>query len=462
MAEKAISESKKIISMERLEKRGWQLWILAIFIILALVVFIIFSYLEELSGSPRGVFKQFFFINTYLIGSAVLILVFCVYLLFKNRELRRLRKEVFMQKGQLERMAGSLEEVMAFFQISSVIKAKKDLPTILETIARESLSCLKADRSTVFLVDSESGILKTQFTYAPNPLDEPVSQLEEKEVARKVLHQSRSLLLREPEDFVDFFKYDEGGRKITSLLSISLSARGKSIGSLSVALIDGERKFNEEDLKLLSLFGNHASIAMENSNLAEEVRQEANLRKSYEGCFNDLLKIFSQNLSAEERKRVEEPIKKLLDGKKFPGLHPLEPQWMKPAAGLEKTIILSGKLGDEQRRDERREEVLRVDFEDESAAQTLNLSEGGIFIRTPDPLDPGDQFLLKLHVPDGREPIEVVCKVVWTNKYGKEGKGMSRGMGVKFLNLHQENRKRIEEYIKLQKSGGLLPGESLS
>ena len=66
--------------------------------------------------------------------------------------------------------------------------------------------------------------------------------------------------------------------------------------------------------------------------------------------------------------------------------------------------------------------------------------------------DPLYEFLLKIFMPDDQEPIEVVSKVVWTNKYGNETKGLRRGMGVKFLRLQPEAQKRIEEHIKSHKN----------
>jgi Tfp pilus assembly protein PilZ len=66
-------------------------------------------------------------------------------------------------------------------------------------------------------------------------------------------------------------------------------------------------------------------------------------------------------------------------------------------------------------------------------------------------MDLGDEFSLRIHVPDGWQPIEVGCKVIWTNKYGKESKNLRRGMGVKFLKLQPEDQIRIEEFIKTYK-----------
>jgi uncharacterized protein (TIGR02266 family) len=114
-------------------------------------------------------------------------------------------------------------------------------------------------------------------------------------------------------------------------------------------------------------------------------------------------------------------------------------------------IILKDESGRERRKDERIEVMVRVEFEEEYCCFTGDLSKGGAFVLTPNPMDLEDEFSLKIHMPDGREPIEVGCKVIWTNKYGKQSKNLRRGMGVRFLKLQPQYQIRIEEFIKAYK-----------
>jgi Tfp pilus assembly protein PilZ len=331
-----------------------------------------------------------------------------------------------------------------------MISTHKDLPTILESIAWESLNCLKAHRSTIFLMDGKSGILKAQFTCVPNPEDEQVNLHEEKEVARKTLKQGSPLLLGEAKDFSDFFKYEERERKITSLLSIPISSRGKPSGALSLVLINGNRRFHENDLQFFSIFGNYASIAIENAYLQEEVRKGVSIRKSYEGYLDDILNQL-QNVSEEERRRIEEHIARLLPTSVATERQYSEPQTgiRVPGAGGDLTSALDPSI--QGGMDDGAEGMLKVEFEDSSLGIADDLTPGGVFIRTPNPMELGEQFILKLHMSDGGEPIEAACKVIWTNKYGKESTHLRRGMGVKFLNLSDDVQKRVEEFIKSQK-----------
>jgi Tfp pilus assembly protein PilZ len=335
----------------------------------------------------------------------------------------------------------------AFLRISSAISAHDDLPATLEIIAREALICLNAQRSTIFLVERKSGILKRQCTYAPNPLYEDVGLLEEEEMARKAFGLLRPFLLQEPKDFSDFFKYEEGGLRLTSLLCIPLSSRGKPIGALSVVLIKEGRSFAEKDLQFLSLFSNHASIAIENAHLQEELRMRINFRRSYQKYLDDTLNQL-QNLPEEERGRIEEHIQRLLPGQKGGEKKSLEPQAREEVKGLGEDLSSSGKSGTDREKDDRAEEMSRMQFEDESLGLADQLIPGGVFIQTPNPKELGEQLILKFNMSDGKEPIEVACKVVWTNKYGIENNDSRRGMVVKFLNLEQETQKKIKEYIR--------------
>jgi uncharacterized protein (TIGR02266 family) len=338
----------------------------------------------------------------------------------------------------------------AFFQISSAFSARKDLKTILEAIGRESLNCLKANRSTIFLMHEKSGILKIQCTFASDPVHKEVDLKEEGEIAQKTLRQNKPLLLRRSKDFSDFFKYDERERKISSLMSIPLSSNAKMMGVLSAVMINEKYGFDENSLQFFSSFANFASTAIGMAESLEEVSKAKSLRVTYERYLDNILNQL-QGLSQRERERIDSHIVKLqaepeINEKKF-----LEDQGQEKVAWVQGIITLKKGTGIDRRKEERVETIVRVEFDEEYWGFTKNLGRGGAFILTPDPMELGDEFLLKLFMPDGGEPIESDCKVIWTNKYGKETKDMRRGMGIKFLRLQPEAQKRIEEHVKSHK-----------
>ena len=446
--DKDIAEAKSLQDIERLEKRDFHLWLLGVFMILVLTLFILVRNFEGLILSPRQIGERLisFDFSALIFPATLLLLLFCAYMIRQYRELRKKRREVFVHKVRLERSVGSMDEVVALAQIGSAIIQHKDFMSVLEMIGRESLNCLKAHRSTVFLMEQKSGILRTQFTFTSDPQHEQVGLFEEKEMARKTLRSKKPFLLRELADFSDFLNYRERDRKITSLISLPLALENRFLGALTVVIIDDDRKFSTRDLQFLLVLANQVAIAMEHSYLAEEVRKGAGFRKSYEQHLDTILNQL-QTLSDVERKRIEDHIGKLLPASTAEANPPLSEQTEELVKGT-----LPVMEPEATKTEDRVTKMLQVDMDGEPLAISHDLGEGGVFIRTPNPLELGEEFVLKLHLAEGEAPIEVPCKVIWSNKYGKESRQLRRGMGVKFMNLSPEIQSRVESYIQAHKN----------
>ncbi len=441
-----IEEAKSLKEIECLEKKDSRLWLLMIFMILVLILFILAKDLWTLYLSPREVLEGFtsFRRSALIFPTALGLLSFCGYLFVQNRRIRRLRWKIFIHKTKMERAMGNMEEMRGLLKIASATADRKGLSEILEIIGRESLSCLKAHRSTVFALDEKSGILKPQFTFTSDPLNEQEGLFEEREMARKCLRQRKAFLLREPADFTENMKYREREPKITSLLCIPLISQDRSLGVLSVVMIDDDRKFSERDLQFIMVVGIQAAMAEEKSSLDAEVRKGANYRKEYEQYLDSILNQL-ETLSDVERRRIEDHIKSLLPipagEERVPISEPAEESRKGTLPETEATALA-------QEVEDRAIKMLQVDIEGEPSSLAPDLGNGGVFIRTPNPLELGEEFVLKLHMAEGETPIEVTCRVIWTNKYGKESRHLRRGMGVKFLDLSPQLRNRVESYIQ--------------
>jgi len=79
-----------------------------------------------------------------------------------------------------------------------------------------------------------------------------------------------------------------------------------------------------------------------------------------------------------------------------------------------------------------------------------NFCAGGVFIQTDSPLKLGARLNLKIILPDGQEELAVLCEVIWCRIQGS-GTAEERetpGMGVKFLDLTPEGKKRIDDICR--------------
>jgi uncharacterized protein (TIGR02266 family) len=74
-----------------------------------------------------------------------------------------------------------------------------------------------------------------------------------------------------------------------------------------------------------------------------------------------------------------------------------------------------------------------------AAAVTLNISRGGVAIRTTNPLENGTVVKVRFRTPMGKKDIDVDAKVAWSDR--------RVGMGVEFLGLPDEDRAIITEYV---------------
>jgi uncharacterized protein (TIGR02266 family) len=101
------------------------------------------------------------------------------------------------------------------------------------------------------------------------------------------------------------------------------------------------------------------------------------------------------------------------------------------------------------RKHPRIQKSLSLEFQDRDTfikAFSANIGEGGLFIKTNKPLKKGEQFLLKLQLPDIPDPLKIVSEVVWTaNKSDKDK--VLRGMGVKFVKMANKDNQLLKQYI---------------
>jgi uncharacterized protein (TIGR02266 family) len=83
---------------------------------------------------------------------------------------------------------------------------------------------------------------------------------------------------------------------------------------------------------------------------------------------------------------------------------------------------------------------------------SMNISSGGLFIKTEKPFPNGEKFRLNLQLPDVAEPLKIDCEVVWGRGQGSDDKKPS-GMGVKFCEMSQKDNQILKSYLK-----EILPG----
>ena len=100
----------------------------------------------------------------------------------------------------------------------------------------------------------------------------------------------------------------------------------------------------------------------------------------------------------------------------------------------------------EQRQSVRVETRMRVEFKSAEHfrdATIQNLSRGGVFVATPFAAEVGTELILRIHIQATGEDLEVPGIVV-SNNIGGDQSTSRFGMGVRFGNLTDEQRTRLD------------------
>jgi uncharacterized protein (TIGR02266 family) len=78
---------------------------------------------------------------------------------------------------------------------------------------------------------------------------------------------------------------------------------------------------------------------------------------------------------------------------------------------------------------------------------SVDLSQSGVFIETPDPLPVGTDVIIRLSLPRQGAPILVKGSVVRTVPPSHPPEGVNSGMGVRFTNLSSEDVEKIKTFV---------------
>ena len=103
------------------------------------------------------------------------------------------------------------------------------------------------------------------------------------------------------------------------------------------------------------------------------------------------------------------------------------------------------------RREERIKKKLSIKFKDQNSfisAFTDNISSGGLFIRTKNPLNVGEQFFIELQLPELEEVLKAKCEVAWARRETGDSEEKPIGMGVKFCEITEKNVQIMRNYIE--------------
>jgi type IV pilus assembly protein PilZ len=106
-------------------------------------------------------------------------------------------------------------------------------------------------------------------------------------------------------------------------------------------------------------------------------------------------------------------------------------------------------MGEENRKDPRAEVRIEIQYrtgQEFLAAYTKNISGGGVFIRTSQPLPLNQTVALRFTLPGINRQFEIGGLVVWANSSSRSA--FPAGMGVKFMAITPADSKAVAAFVK--------------
>src|SRR2546430_14823949 len=110
------------------------------------------------------------------------------------------------------------------------------------------------------------------------------------------------------------------------------------------------------------------------------------------------------------------------------------------------------KVAENNRRDMRPPVTLKIKFKSANLDQfierySVDVSRGGIFIRTKEPLPVGTQLKFEFQLQDAQPLISGEGTVVWIREHDPTRTGVAPGMGVRFDKLHAQSHQVLDRIL---------------
>jgi PAS domain S-box-containing protein len=179
------------------------------------------------------------------------------------------------------------EELAALQATVLEIASPHDLPSLLHTIVERAARLLNANSGGMYFCDPARDEVRCVVSYN-TPRDFTGTVLKYGQGAAGTVAQTRKPLIID--DYRTWSKRADAFEKeqpFSAVLSVPMLWHGQVTGIIHVLHNVETRHFTEADLDLLTLFANHAAVAVENTHLYENAQKEIAERKQAEDALRE-------------------------------------------------------------------------------------------------------------------------------------------------------------------------------
>jgi K+-sensing histidine kinase KdpD len=259
--EAAVSFSGSVetgLRVKHLERRNHWMWALNIVLLFLLSLTVAFLYLLKSSGelpnwlpAPGGEI-------VLVVGLCGLTLLFCLYMLYKQIELSKVRKELLDLRLREESVRSRLAGITSLFDASSQLTELLELTPVLETVTLKVRSCMEADHASIHLLDPETGWLSCPVACGLEA-EAALASREPRETGLVgfVMKTGEPVFLSGEQ--ITSEGYGKGERGLVSVLAVPISTAEEILGVLKLGRAEPCEHFVASDAQALTTFAGHVA-----------------------------------------------------------------------------------------------------------------------------------------------------------------------------------------------------------
>ncbi len=249
-------------SLEAVEQRRMQLWILTTVLLVSISAGI------ALLAVWPGAARTFVGPAALRLGILVLSVAFCTYAIEKELHLRKLARLLTDERVLTVALSSRLHEVSLLLDAGKAMNSILELNAVLEVILRSATELLDGRSGSIMLVDGRDLVAASVMG---NEAARESRVRMGQGIAGRVAQTHEPLLINgrlDPAEFPDLPLRED---PVESAMCVPLLNRGDLLGVLSINA-EPHRLFTEYDLRALSLFAEPAAGAIANARLYESER----------------------------------------------------------------------------------------------------------------------------------------------------------------------------------------------
>jgi diguanylate cyclase (GGDEF)-like protein len=168
------------------------------------------------------------------------------------------------------------DELNALRATIADITSELDQSKLLHTLLERAIRLMKADGGDFCMVDEENGDLKVVAAFNMDKNYESTRIHFGEGASGRALSTKKAVIIEDYSAWPGKLNVLKESN-LQSAIVVPLMIGDRVLGTLGIFHLNPEGKFSKEDQHLLSLFAQHASIAMENAMLFEKIRQMARI-----------------------------------------------------------------------------------------------------------------------------------------------------------------------------------------